>query len=118
MNQHRLNDTPKAQQPVVTPIKDTALRSKDTTHVMAPPVAAPSSTQDYKVVVGKYSTNDKAMRRQKQLAGYGHAVEVFAPDSTTYYVVVPIHLANTADTAHIIDSFKHVFPPAGIHIYH
>ncbi|WP_118950704.1 hypothetical protein [Taibaiella helva] len=74
---------------------------------------APSASTDgsYKVVLQQYPTRDKAESRVAKLKSYGNNVELYAMDSTNYYVVMPV--TATADTTRLIDSLRRQFNPGG-----
>jgi nucleoid DNA-binding protein/flagellar basal body-associated protein FliL len=79
------------------------------------PVEAPAANaggnMTYKVAVQQYTSREKAESRVAKLQSYGNAVEMFAKDSATYYVVMSV--TSPSDTAKIVDSLRRQFNPGG-----
>ncbi|WP_118973437.1 hypothetical protein [Taibaiella koreensis] len=99
------NDTATAAVTTTPPVSDTATPTTPTT---APVASADGS---YKVVLQQYPTRDKAESRVAKLKSYGNSVELYAPDSASFYVVMPVN--GIADTTKLIDSLRRQFNPGG-----
>lgn len=114
------NNKPKDVVPVNTPIVPPPVVAKDTvvktpavdTVAKAPAVA---DTPEYNFIISSYKTLIAAQKREKQLTGYGHKVNVMTKDSLTFYVVKPMKLL-ASDTTKIKDSLSKVLNPKGVSI--
>lgn len=70
----------------------------------------------FKVIIDNFPTRKKADKKAKLMISYGHEAEVIAEDSFNFDVVMPV-IAAPADTAHIMDSMRRYYNPAGVYIY-
>lgn len=95
-----------------TPPVTTAPVSQQDTAATTPAVTAPAGTTAYKVALQQYATRAQAESRVAKLKSYGNAVELYAKDSSTYYVVMQIN-AGAADTTRAVDSLRRMFNPGG-----
>lgn len=94
---------------VVTP--DTTAPAVDTSASVAP--ANADGTIQYKVALNSYPTRQGAEGRANKLKSYGHPeVEVFAKDSNSYFVVIPV-TSPASDTTRVVDSLKKLYNPKG-----
>jgi hypothetical protein len=67
----------------------------------------------YKVALNSYPTRQGAEGRANKLKSYGHAeIEVFAKDSGSYFVVIPV-TSLASDTTKIVDSLRRLYNPKG-----
>jgi nucleoid DNA-binding protein len=104
---------PPVQSAPVTPDSTTA--TKDTSVMRAPATAATNADGNiqYKVALNSYPTRKGAEGRVAKLKSFGHSeVELFAKDSNTFFVVIPVTSA-AADTAKIVDSLRRLYNPKG-----
>ncbi|MBS1587537.1 MAG: hypothetical protein JSS82_18535 [Bacteroidetes bacterium] len=76
----------------------------------------PDGMLHFKVIIDNFTTRKKADKRAKTMISYGHQAEVIVEDSNSYDVVMPVN-AMPADTAHIMDSMRRNYNPAGVYIY-
>lgn len=76
----------------------------------------PDGMLHFKVIIDNFPNRKKADKRAKTMISYGHQAEVIAEDSNSYDVVMPV-IAAPADTAHIMDSMRRNYNPAGVYIY-
>lgn len=116
MNKNKENKAEKAppvQQEAVTPA-DTAAPPATTAAQPATTAATPAADGTYKVALQQYAARDKAESRVAKLKSYGNNVEVYAPDSSSFYVVMPV--SGITDTTRLIDSLKRQFNPGG-HVF-
>lgn len=96
-------------QPAAAPVQqqpaDTANRQ---------PAVAPvaSGSIAYKVALHQYPTRDRAESRVAKLKSYGNVVELYAKDSSNFYVVMQM-ATPAADTARTVDSLRRLFNPTG-----
>lgn len=82
-----------------------------TTPVRQPTVANGSTT--YKVALHQYPTRDKAESRVNKLKSYGNStVELYARDSSSYFVVMSV-TSPLADSSLVMDSLRKQFNPSG-----
>lgn len=70
----------------------------------------------YQVIIDNFTTRKKADKKAKLMRSYGHEADVIAEDSFNFDVVMPV-IALPADTAHIMDSMRRYYNPAGVYIY-
>lgn len=111
-------DTAISATPVIddsTTMTDSATVQETTASTIATNAAGALSIE---VLVNTYDNIAKAQSRTQKLKSYGHnAVMKVAKDSTSFFVVIPVSNIATADTAHLLDSFKRYFNPNGVSIY-
>jgi nucleoid DNA-binding protein/flagellar basal body-associated protein FliL len=85
----------------------------DSGTAIATPVVVADGTTTYRVALQQYLTRDKAESRVARLKSYGNnTVELYAKDSSNYYVVMSI-TSPLADTTRIVDSLRRQFNPTG-----
>jgi flagellar basal body-associated protein FliL/nucleoid DNA-binding protein len=102
------------QQPVqaAPPPVSTAPAVADTT-AAATQTAAASGAISYRVALQQYPTRDRAESRVAKLKSYGNStIEMFAKDSSNFYVVMSV-TSLVADTGRVIDSLRRQFNPGG-----
>jgi nucleoid DNA-binding protein len=105
-------DTVQEVVPPTVTVPDTTATSVDTTATTTAPVNAEGMIQ-YKVALNSYPTRQGAEGRANKLKSYGHAeIEVFAKDSGSYFVVIPV-TSLASDTTKIVDSLRRLYNPKG-----
>lgn len=108
-------DTVAQVQPVVSLVADTSL-TKDTMHVIAPPVVDTELVNPYKMIIGDYHTMAKAKWRQHNLELNGNHIELVPKDSTNFLIIATVN-CRIVDTAHAIDSLERLFGYKNVMIY-
>jgi hypothetical protein len=100
----------------VAPEPDTMAAAVDTVEVAAPVVLDTNAVSEFRIVIGNYSTAERADKRVNSLTLNGNKVEMIQKDSTSFLVITPIN-CRVADTAHVKDSLKRMFGFNGVYIY-
>lgn len=107
--------------PEPTPAVDTthkqdSIAAADTAHAQATAPIATNGSETIKVIVGTYTSRDKADKRTHKLQTFGNAVETIAKDSTTFYVVMSL-TTTEANKQNALDSLKRTYNPKGVTEY-
>lgn len=95
------------QQPILPtpmPVIDSPTPAADSTGNR--PISATAS--GYKVILYTYNTREAADARIKRLENLGKHAELAVPDSSTFYVLLPV-AGNIADSARAVDSLRVFF---------
>jgi len=100
--------------PVAQP--DTVAPHVDTVDGSAPVVVDTTLMSDYKIIIGKYRTRERAEKRVNNLSLNGNKVEMVQQDSTSFLVVAPIS-CRIMDTTHVKDSLRRMFGFQEVMIY-
>jgi nucleoid DNA-binding protein len=91
----------------------TQTAAPDSGTIVATPAVAADGSTTYRIALQQYPTRDKAESRVARLKSYGNnTVELYAKDSSNYYVVMSI-TSPLADTTRIVDSLRRQFNPTG-----
>ena len=98
------------------PEPDTIAAQIDTVNAVATPVVDSNTVLPFKLIIGNYTTRDRADRRIKTLMTNGNKVEMVQKDSTSFLVITTIN-CRTADTTHVKDSLKSLFGFKGVATY-
>jgi nucleoid DNA-binding protein len=108
-----VSDTvPQEAVPPAVIVPDTTAPAADTSVSVAPATNADGTIQ-YKVALNSYPTRQGAEGRANKLKSYGHPeVEVFAKDSGSYFVVIPV-TSLVSDTTKVVDSLRRLYNPKG-----
>lgn len=99
-------EEPETTQPILPtplPTADSLIQQPD-----ASPAVQATGSNSYKVVLYTYNTRAAAENRIKRLESIGKTVELAAPDSGSYYVLMPIE-GQLADSARVVDSLRVFF---------
>lgn len=94
--------------PEPIPAADIAAPNVDTVDASAPLNADSSAINDYKIIIGKYQTRERAEKRVNNLTLNGNKVDLVPKDSTGYLVVTTISCPAT-DTTRVKDSLRIMF---------
>jgi hypothetical protein len=71
---------------------------------------------DFKIIIGKYTTKERAEKRVTNLTLNGNKVEMIQKDSTGFLVLTTIS-CRVIDTAHVKDSLRIMFGYREVMLY-
>jgi nucleoid DNA-binding protein/flagellar basal body-associated protein FliL len=102
------------EQTITEPVPQSAAVASVPDTTTQPPAQTVSNdgSLTYKVALHQYATREKAESRVAKLKSYGNTVELYAKDSSNYYVVMSV-TSPVADTSHVVDSLRKQFNPGG-----
>jgi cell division protein FtsN len=103
--------------PVELPVIDTVAPQIDTVDEGGPVVTDSTLENTFRMVIGSYTTRERADKRVTMLSLNGNTVEVVQQDSVNYLVVSPIN-CRIMDTTHVKDSLRVWFGYKGVRILH
>lgn len=113
-----------ASEPLITTLptdtmqqQTTAPQVPDSTSIASPVAGQNPESLSFEVILKSGSTFETAESKAKRLQGFGLNVRtVAAPDSSIFYVVMPVEQVPATDTARILDSLRRTYNPKGVSI--